>query len=148
MPLRRIISFFRNRRRKINQKEEQAKLLAYKKAEALLKRRIFTNRQATDGSSLGTYKSDQHKKLRRSKGRQIQEKDLFLEGDLFRSIAVGRNSRNELVLGFNRDRFKKIAEGQQRQTGKTIFQLSSSEVREVTEVFANEWIKAVSERLK
>lgn len=55
---------------------------------AILKRRVFNQSLAADGSSLGPYYSEQYERDRVRKGRQVARKDLEFHGPLRRSIEV------------------------------------------------------------
>ena len=54
----------------------------------VMKRRIFNQSLAADGSSLGPYFSEQYARDRKRKGRQVGKKDLEFTGTLRRSIEV------------------------------------------------------------
>lgn len=101
-------------------------LSAMKRAEGKIKQRVFNRGEATNGTPLGPYKSVQHKKLRRAKGRQTGYKDLQLDGDLFRSFVTGEID-NKAALGFSTNKQRIIAQGQTQQVGKDIFNLSRDE---------------------
>ena len=123
------------------------KIVPLKLAEGLMKRRVFNDGKATDGSLIGSppvaqaprqgVYSRSHGKRRRSRGRQIGKKDLFLEGDLSRSLTVG-TSRGEPVMGLSNARARLIAEAQQDQTNKEIFRTSKDEARKVARAAARE----------
>jgi len=99
--------------------------------------RIHNDRKATDGSSLGRYRSEQYKKKRRERGRQTEEKDLEFHGDLRRSVKIGK-SRNNNVMGFDRDLSRLIASGQQEQIGKEVHVVSNDEIAELDAAYLRE----------
>ncbi|MGV6816117.1 MAG: hypothetical protein ACWA44_02470 [Thiotrichales bacterium] len=112
---------------RIERSAANIQLVAMKRAEGEMKLRVFANSQATDGSSLGQYKSDGHVKKRQDLGRQTARKDLVLFGDLQRSIVTG-NQGGKAVLGFTTNKQRTIAEGQERQIGKDVFSLSEDTI--------------------
>ena len=105
----------------------EIQFIAIKRIEADMKRRVFNDGKATDGSSLGKYKSRSHIKKRTERGRQTGYKDLDFEGDLRRSLTTGEQGQ-KAVLGFTTNRQRLIAEGQEKQTGKSIWEPSKSEI--------------------
>ena len=113
--------------RRVRRNAGRVQLSAMKRAEGELKLRVFTNGEAADGSKLGPYKSEQHKRKRAQRGRQTANKDLNLEGDLFRSVITGEQN-GKAVLGIATNKQRLIAEGQEDQIGKRIFALSDDEV--------------------
>lgn len=123
------------------------KIVPLKLAEGLMKRRVFNDGKATDGSLVGSpavaqaprrgVYSQSHGRRRRTRGRQIGKKDLFLEGDLSRSLTVG-TSRGEPVMGLSNARARLIAEAQQNQTKKDIFRTSKDEARKIARSAARE----------
>lgn len=112
----------------------KAELAAIKTLEADMKRRVFNDGKASDGTPLGPYRS-RHRLKRQLAGRQVQYKDLEFEGDLRRSLTTGELD-GHAVLGFTRDRERIIAEAQQgnRQTGKVIWQPSGDELQDMLDV--------------
>jgi hypothetical protein len=112
--------------RRVRRDAGRIQLSAMKRTEGEMKLRIFTNGEATDGSKLGSYRSESHKVRRQRSGRQIRNKDLNLEGDLFRETITGEQN-GKAVLGIATNKRRIIAEAQERQTGKTIFALSEKE---------------------
>lgn len=67
---------------------------------AAMKRRIFNQSLAVDGSSLGKYFSDPYERERTREGRQVATKDLEFTGTVRRAIEVVtvNNSRAEIRL--------------------------------------------------
>jgi len=65
------------------------------------------------GEDLGVYIS-YWKKIREGKGKQTQYKDLFFNGDLFRSIQTG-TSEGRQAIGFLLDKYRIIMRGQESQ---------------------------------
>ena len=114
-----------------------ALFVALSRGEAEMKRRIFNDGKASDGTLIGSYRSDSHIAKRRARGRQIVKKDLQFEGDLIRSLQVGREGK-AVVLGFTLDRERIKADGNEQQTGKRIFKLSKDEKILVIRTFAAE----------
>lgn len=113
----------------ITETDERAQIVSLNRLEAEMKFRIFNKGEATDGSAIGQYRSDQYKKQRQAAGRQTGYKDLEFNSDLRRSIQKGKTG-NLNTLGFTNDKARLIAEAQQtpRQTGKVIFSASRDEL--------------------
>jgi hypothetical protein len=107
-------------------------IAALSSLQGLYLQRIHNDRKATDGSSLGQYRSIQYKKKRQAKGRQVGEKDLEFYGDLRRSVKIGKSGNNN-VMGFDRDLSRLIAEGQQEQIGKEVHVVSNDELKDMDE---------------
>lgn len=123
---------------KLTADSRAAATVAVLKGEAILKRRVFRERKATDQSSLGPYFSESWKKKRQSKGRQTGVKDLFFNGDLFRSITKGEDDKGNVVLGFSRERQREIAGYQEEYLRKPIFRFSADELQEIKRAFIEE----------
>lgn len=73
--------------------------------------------QAAQGESLGVYRS-YWKKIRESQGKQTLYKDLFFNGDLFRSIQIG-TSQGRQAIGFIVDKYRLIMRGQESQLAES-----------------------------
>jgi len=99
--------------------------------------RIHNKGEASDGSPIGIYESLGHIKKRQELGRQISKKDLELHGNLRRSVKIGV-SEGKNVIGFDVDLSRLIAEGQEKQTGKVIYDLQNGEQAEMDEAYARE----------
>jgi hypothetical protein len=104
-------------------------IAALSSLQGLYIQRIFNDRKATDGTSLGKYKSISHIIKRKAAGRQTAEKDLEFYGNLRKSIKIG-TSGNLNVMGFVTDISRLIAEGQEAQLKKEVFKVSDEEVDE------------------
>lgn len=118
-------------------KAERAEVAALQVMQAEMTFRIFNDGKAADGSDIGTYRSDSHKRIRRNRGRQTSYKDLELDGDLRRSIVRGTSS-GQNVIGFTDDKNRTIAEHQETpaQTGKVIFTPTDQEIENSLTVYA------------
>lgn len=93
----------------------------------------FGRGQAVRGS-LGRYRSESWKKVRRAAGRQITNKDLYFTGALAKSIKPIRNE-----IRFTDDKLRRIARFQEtdkRQVGKPIFSLRKSEINTGLKAYA------------
>jgi len=115
-----------------------------------LQGRIFNQGKATDGSSLGTYRSKSYKKKRQnppdgSGGRQIIKKDLQFYGDLRGNISLGITNGNKNALGFKSDGARLIATYQEgkRQVGKPIFTPSKGELDAMAAAYLKEVTKII-----
>ena len=122
-----------------------------KDAESVLKRRIFNEGKATNGSKLGSYKTEAWKRKRQKAKRQTSYKDLEFSGDLRRDIVFGDVKKSKGVstgqIGFAGGKSIKetkkgkthitdyitIAKGQEEQTGKEIFAISEKEEKGIME---------------
>lgn len=83
---------------------DECEIAACLRIEGLIKRRVHTQGQKGDGSQIGQYQRDSYKKLRKSKGRQIQYVDLQFEGDLIRGYATGKtDDTGANCVGFTND---------------------------------------------
>lgn len=96
-----------------------------KRAEGLLKRRIFNRGEATDGTTIGNY-SPAYAAYRLRKSRQVEYVDFQLTGDLFRSIELGR-SGTRATLGFSNPSKEIIAGKLEERFRKSVFSLSEDE---------------------
>lgn len=135
------------------------KIPALKLAEGLMKRRVFNDGKDTAGNLIGqppiatpplmgVYSRSQGLKRRNnSKRRQIAKKDLFLEGDLSRSLTVG-TSNGEPVMGFSNAKARLIAQAQQDQTNKDIFKTSQDEAFKIARSAARELQKCLQKNSK
>lgn len=81
----------------------------------IMKRRIFNQSQAVDGTSFGKYKSEPYKKKRAKRGRQIARKDLEVDGTIRRSIEVVTVNNTKAEVRFTNDESAKIAGYQEIQ---------------------------------
>ena len=113
-------------------------------ADTFISTRVFVEHKTTDGTPFGGYKSKSYKKYRASLGRQINNKDLQLTGDLLKSI---KQSENEVF--FNNDFSAQIAGWQETsdvQINRPIFDLNQDEITDCIivcdEVFARELLPA------
>ena len=92
--------------------------------DAHISNRIFNTNEDVDGNSFGKYKSEAYKKFRKSLGRDIGQKDLQLFGNLKKSF---QKNYPKHQLEFNTLKFAEIAEGQEKQMKKQIFEASIEE---------------------
>jgi hypothetical protein len=112
-------------------------IAALSSLQGLFLQRIHNDRQTTSGSSLGQYRSAQHKKKRVEAGRQVGEKDLEFYGNLRRSVKIG-TSGGKNVMGFDNDMSRLIAEGQEGQIKEDVYTPSNSELNEMTDAYFRE----------
>jgi len=80
--------------------------------------------------------------IRIEHGRQIRYKDLELTGTLKRGIVTIKQTSNRVVCAIPSNKLFKIAQGQEKQIGTTIFQLSDEE-RQVLKDTTNEVLKQI-----
>ncbi len=116
-------------------------LLAAKRLEGLMKRRIFNKGQDNEGVSIGPYISASWIKKRAEGGRQTKYVDLQNKGDLLRSFTTVRDG-DEAVLAIVRDEdYKKATGNSFRRSNKgrgqeiEIFEPSEDELLQVEEYF-------------
>lgn len=82
---------------------------------AAMKRRIFNQSLAVDGSGLGKYFSDQYERDRQREGRQVANKDLEFTGTLRRSIEVVTINNSRAEIRFTDGGSADIARWQEQQ---------------------------------
>jgi len=111
---------------KIERNSEKASFTALNRINAEMTNRIFTDGKSTDLVPLGQY-SPKYGKYRRQNNRQDDYKDLEFNGDLRRSLQVGK-SGVKFSLGFATTAQKLIAVYQERQTNKNIFRANKAEI--------------------
>jgi hypothetical protein len=80
-----------------------------------MKRRIFDQSLAADGSDLGPYYSKQYIRKRQKNGRQVGKKDLEFEGSIRRAIEVVTVSNTKAEALFTDDDSADIARWQEQQ---------------------------------
>jgi hypothetical protein len=80
-----------------------------------MKRRIFDQSLAADGSDLGPYYSKQYIRKRQKNGRQVGKKDLEFEGSIRRAIEVVTVSTTKAEAIFTDDDSADIARWQEQQ---------------------------------
>lgn len=81
----------------------------------LMKRRIFNQSLAADGSSMGLYYSDQYERERQRSGRQIERKDLEFHGTLRRAIEVVTVNNTKAQIRITNPDSANIARWQEQQ---------------------------------
>lgn len=92
--------------------------------DAHISNRVFNANEDINGNPFGKYKSEAYKKFRKSLGRDIGQKDLQLFGNLKKSF---QKNYPKHQLEFNTLKFAEIAEGQEKQMKKQIFEASTEE---------------------
>ena len=130
---------------KLIKESRVAEVAALKTLEGDMKARIHNQGRATDGSSLGSYRSKSYKKKRESQGRQTVKKDLQFTGDLIANYTVGVTGQNRNALGFRNDKTRLIAEGQEgkKQVNKPIFTPSKGELDNMAAAYLKEVTKII-----
>jgi len=114
---------------------------AAKKAEEIFKSRLFTVGGAEDvtGSKLPSYSAGYAKK----KKKRASTWDLQDSGDLMRSIrsvAKGKNKRAVLmIVGDQLDKMESL----EKRSGKTIFEISEKERKEITDYITKEILRDI-----
>jgi len=119
---------------RIKQREPDLLLLAGKRLEGLMKKRIFNNGKATDESLIGKYKSKSWIKKRSLSGRQVNKVDLQDEGNLIRNFRTVRDGQ-EVVLAIVTDEDAAKAFGNEKRRKKKIFLPTFEEEKQVEEYF-------------
>ncbi len=112
-------------------------IAALSSLQGLFLQRIHNDRKTTSGMSLGQYRSIQYKKKRVDAGRQVDEKDLELYGNLRRSVKIGMSGGNN-VMGFDNDMSRLIASGQENQIKEEVYTPSDSELQEMNDAYFRE----------
>lgn len=84
-------------------------------AMAVMKRRIFNQSLAADGTDLGPYFSEQYARDRRREGRQTAKKDLEFHGTLRRAIEVVTVNNTKAEIRITDDKSADIARFQEQQ---------------------------------
>ena len=113
--------------------------------DAQFSNRVWNLNEDVNGNKFGKYKSKSYADYRSSLGRQTTDKDLQLFGDLKRSIAI---NYEEKALVFTNDESELIADGQERQMNKIIFESSREEKDIVLDVIGVEFTKFTKEKLQ
>lgn len=98
-------------------------------AKSMLLNRVFEENKNAKGISFGKYTSQSYIEYRKKRGRQTSGVDLQLEGNLLKSIVVGKTD-DGYQLFFNNDEQKKIGRYQDKRYGET-FKISDSEHKEL-----------------
>lgn len=98
-------------------------------AKSMLLNRVFEENTNASGVSFGKYTSKSYIEYRKKRGRQTSKVDLQLEGNLLKSIVVGKTD-DGYQLFFNNSEQKKIAGYQDIRYGKT-FEISEAEHKEL-----------------
>ncbi|GEM_PF-3240136 len=110
--------------------------------DAHISNRIFNQNEDVNGNSFGKYKSEAYKKLRKKLGRNIAQKDLQLLGNLKNSF---NKNYKEHQLEFKTVKFAEIAEGQEKQMSKSIFEASVDEKNNALQVIEEVFIEQINE---
>ena len=120
--------------------KDKADFVAINNMLAEMKRRIFSDGVASDGTDIGQYQvvPGQHRKRRIAKGLQVSYVDLKFEGALMNSLQVGK-VKDRYVMGFTLAKFRLIAQGNEEQRGKEIFAPTAEEVNRAQELRASEF---------
>lgn len=127
---------------------EQATTFAIEKAAQriidLVKKRIQSQGKAYDDTDFSPY-SMEYAKKRRSKGKQVQIKDFTFTGKMladFKILEV-KFSGNivSAKIGMSDERNRAIVGAQSKREGVLIIEPSQSELGEMVQVFANEFIR-------
>lgn len=116
----------------------RVQVVALKRLEGEIKRRIFNDGRATNGILIGHYRSRLWRQERIRRGRQVQYKDLEFEGDMRRSMTVGKTNTRNNAFGFTRDSERlKAVENEQRER-KQIFRPNKAEIKAFHKAFVRE----------
>lgn len=131
----------------VSSQNERFQIVACKLVEGRIKKRVFNNGIATDGSKIGKYQSAQYKKVREKRGAQTGYVDLMISGDLLmKNFQVGKAGK-DIVLGFASEKSGNIARYQEEYRGKDIFTPSQSEKDEAHRAVMAEIRTVVSEEI-
>ena len=118
-------------------------------AAANMQRRVFNHGKTVQGITL-RYRSEQYKRKRIKKGRQVAYKDFIFEGNLFNSLQYLNQGGRSISYGFGSNTTSDIANyvsEQEDLVRPDIFGLSADEVNKSKEVFNNGVIAAVKRYL-
>ena len=118
----------------IKRREGGFLLVAGKRLEGLMKRRIFNEGQAANETQIGKYKSKGWRKIRTKAGNQTRFVDLQFTGDLIRSFKTVRDG-DDVVLAIVNDKDAAKARGNEERRKKTIFEPSTDELKRVERYF-------------
>lgn len=110
--------------------------VAVQSIHSFMQQRIFQDGSDSNNRPLGKY-SPKYAEYRKDLGRQIDNKDLNLFGNLERSFQVGLLN-DESVIGFSNRKAFLIAEGQEGQVSRKIFRPTKEELNEGYKIFQNE----------
>jgi hypothetical protein len=110
--------------------------VAVQSIHSFMQQRIFQDGNDSQNRPLGKY-SLKYARYREGLGRQTDNKDLNLFGDLERSFAVGQLNE-EPVIGFTKRKSFLIADGQEGQVNRKIFRPTKEELNEGYKIYANE----------
>lgn len=122
-------------------KSDGIQIAALKGLEGSFKTRIFNNGKASDGKGIGKY-SKSYAIKRRKRGLQTAYVDQQFEGNLLRSIQVGK-SQGKNVMGFINTLQKNIAEDNQRRFKKQIYKVSQQEAKDIRDTWAFQLRKVI-----
>lgn len=101
----------------------------------IMKRRIFNQSLAADGTSLGPYYSEQYSRDRERDGRQTTRKDLERDGSLRRSVEVVTVNNTKAEIRITNEQDAKIARWQERQIYNLRNNLPLKDGSEVVPIF-------------
>lgn len=120
--------------------KDKADFVAINNMLAEMKRRIFTDGVASDGSDIGQYQvtPGQHRKRRVARGLQVSYVDLKFDGGLMNALQVGK-VKDRYVMGFTLAKFRLIAQGNEEQRGKEIFAPTTEEINRAQELRGTEF---------
>ena len=126
----------------LDEARNKADFVAISSLLAMMKRRIFSNGIASDGTKIGNYQVDPgvHRKRRVKAGFQVSYVDLVFEGNLMESVQMAK-IKDTYVIGFSLRKFKLIAQGNEEYRGKKIFTPTEEEVKKATEIRFEEFNK-------
>lgn len=102
-----------------------------------LRRRIFNEGQASDGTGIGEYNYLPYREYRKKRGRQVGYVDLELDGDLRRAITTGVAGK-DVVLGITNEDEAAIAAKHEERYKKAIFTPNDSEEEQGEQAFLTE----------
>lgn len=135
----------------VNVARDRAYFFALTNLLANMKKRIFEEGKASDGSLIGRYQliPGRHRRKRVANNRQVGYVDLFFDGDLAKSVQVFKIDGNH-AIAFSFRKFRLIAEGNEGQRKKKIFAPTDEEVQEaildVGRFFKEEFLKCLNDK--
>lgn len=115
------------------------------RVEGEMKKRIFNQGKATNGSQIGDYAEGPYKRSRVARGKRVDTVNLQNEGDLLKSLRAGKSDEGNPAIGFTSDRQRVIASGHTEYRGKQIFRPSKSEIKIAQDIFQQEVRKLITQ---
>ena len=132
IPISRLDPSLERLAKKIEQSKKDYILFAIKQAEGIFKDRLFNDQggRAKDGSLLPQYSKQYKTKNKYGKRKTASHWDLVATGDLMGDIKTNIKKDTATLEFSNRGEINK-ADSLEKRSGKTIFEFSKTEIKEV-----------------